>query len=120
MFSKVFPHLLARTPNRPGNVRCTLEHRYATGLDPGTSPAAGSSLDGLLNRTALMDVPFRGTQRQELMYLAALDNPALPDDPNSTAVLQAYPAYDMLEAGFATFNEVTSIKTSLGLGLGLQ
>ena len=84
----------------------TLLSRYVPGLDPGSSPAVVSSLDGLLNRTALMDVLFRGMQREELMYLAALDDPSLVDDPDSSPVLQAYPAFDMLEAGFSTFNEV--------------
>lgn len=80
--------------------------RYVPGLDPGSFPAVGSSLDGLLNRTALMDVLFRGMRREELMYLAALDDPSLVDDPDSSVVLQVYPANDMLEAGFTTFEEV--------------
>lgn len=83
-----------------------LSVRYVPGLDPGTSPVVGSSLDGLLNRTALMDVLFRGIPREGLMYLAALDDPSLIDDPDSPVVLQMYPAYDLLEAGFTTFNEV--------------
>lgn len=83
--------------------------RYITGLNTEASfPAVGSLLDGLLNRTALMDVPFRGMQRQgELIYLAALDDPSLPDDPNTSVATQVYPAFDMLEAGFSTFDEVT-------------
>ncbi|CBJ25694.1 ATP-binding region, ATPase-like [Ectocarpus siliculosus] len=79
---------------------------FITGFNSSTDlPAAGSSLDGLLNRTALMDVPFRGMQRQQkLAYLAALDNPSLPDDPDESANFQAYPAFDMLEAGLPTYN----------------
>lgn len=86
--------------------QCTC--RYITGFTSETSlPAVGTSLDGLLNRTALMDVPFRGLQRQEaLIYLAGLDNPSLPDDPDESVAFQAYPAYDMLEAGFTTYNQV--------------
>ena len=80
--------------------------RYVPGLDPRSSPAVGSSLDGLLNRTALLDVLFRGMPREDLMYLAALDDPSLIDDPNSSVVLQAYPAYNMLEGGLTTFNHV--------------
>ncbi|CAM9127088.1 unnamed protein product [Scytosiphon promiscuus] len=80
---------------------------YISGFTSDTSPpAVGDSLDGLLNRSALMDVPFRGMQRQEmLIYLAALDNPSLPDDPDTSVAFQAYPAYDMLEAGFTTFDD---------------
>lgn len=72
-------------------------------------PVIGSPLDGLLNRTALMDVPFRGIQRQEhRVYLAALEDPSLPDDPHTSVAFQSYPAHDMLEAGLTTFNDVTS------------
>ncbi|CAM9362022.1 unnamed protein product [Ectocarpus fasciculatus] len=80
---------------------------FITGFNSSTDlPATGSSLDGLLNRSALMDVPFRGMQRQQsLVYLAALDNPSLPDDPDESANLQAYPAFDMLDAGFSTYNK---------------
>ncbi|CAN0020957.1 unnamed protein product [Scytosiphon promiscuus] len=46
----------------------------------GDFPEAGSSLEGLLNRSSLMDVPFRGLQRQhDLIYLAALDDPSEPE-----------------------------------------
>ncbi|CAN0541957.1 unnamed protein product, partial [Ectocarpus sp. 8 AP-2014] len=42
----------------------------------GQVPEAGGSLESLLNRSSLMDVPFRGMQRQHpLVYLAALDDP---------------------------------------------
>lgn len=80
--------------------------RYISGFTSETSaPATGDSLDGLLNRSALMDVPFRGMQRQEmLIYLAALDDPSLPDDPDTAVAFQVYPAYDMLDAGFTTYN----------------
>lgn len=40
------------------------------------------------------------------MYLAGLDDPSLPDDPDAEIVFQAYPAYDMLEGGFTTYNQV--------------
>lgn len=41
-----------------------------------TDVAQDSTLGGLLNRSALMDVPFRGMQRQHtLVYLAALEEP---------------------------------------------
>lgn len=71
--------------------------RYITGFTSETSvPATGISLDGLLNRTALMDVPFRGMQRQEaLIYLTGLDDPSLPDDPNTSVAFQAYPGFNI-------------------------
>lgn len=40
------------------------------------------------------------------MYLAGLDEPSLPDDPDAAVAFQAYPAFDMLEAGFTTYNQV--------------
>lgn len=46
-------------------------------------------------------------QRQEaLMYLAGLDDPSLPDDPDAAVAFQAYPAYDMLDEGLTTYNQV--------------
>lgn len=41
-----------------------------------TDVAALDAVEGLLNRSALMDVTFRGMQRQhDLVYLAALEEP---------------------------------------------
>ncbi|CAM9357367.1 unnamed protein product, partial [Hapterophycus canaliculatus] len=78
---------------------------YISGFTSETSPpTAGDSLEGLLNRSALMDVPFRGMQRQEVLtFLAALDDPSLPDDPDKYVAFQAYPAYDMSD--LTTYND---------------
>ncbi|CAM9752851.1 unnamed protein product, partial [Hapterophycus canaliculatus] len=57
-------------------------------------PEAGSSLEGLLNRSSLMDVPFRGIQRQhDRLYLAALDDPSAPT--TSQINFQSHAAQDM-------------------------
>lgn len=53
--------------------------RFVPGLGA-SEVAEGSTLGGLLNRSALMDVPFRGMQRQHgLVYLAALEEPGSED-----------------------------------------
>lgn len=51
--------------------------RFITTLGKGEYPPAKGSLGGLINRSSLMDVPFRGMQFQnELIYLAALEHPS--------------------------------------------
>lgn len=40
------------------------------------------------------------------MYLAGLDDPSLLDDSDAAVAFQAYPAYDMLDGGFTTYNQV--------------
>ncbi|CAN0521290.1 unnamed protein product, partial [Ectocarpus sp. 12 AP-2014] len=62
----------------------------------GEVPEAGGSLESLLNRSSLMDVPFRGMQRQHpLVYLAALDDPSPAAGTISDINFQAYAGFDM-------------------------
>ncbi|CAM9376272.1 unnamed protein product, partial [Ectocarpus sp. 8 AP-2014] len=62
----------------------------------GQVPEAGGSLESLLNRSSLMDVPFRGMQRQHpLVYLAALDDPSPAAGTISDINFQAYAGFDM-------------------------
>lgn len=53
------------------------------------------------------------------MYLAGLDDPSLPDDPDAAVAFQAYPAYDMLDAGFTTYNQVLFEFVSRYIGGGI-
>ncbi|CAB1113047.1 unnamed protein product [Ectocarpus sp. CCAP 1310/34] len=69
---------------------------YIPDLPTGEVPEAGGSLESLLNRSSLMDVPFRGMQRQHpLVYLAALDDPSPADGTISDINFQAYAGFDM-------------------------
>ncbi|CAM9133762.1 unnamed protein product [Ectocarpus sp. 6 AP-2014] len=62
----------------------------------GVVPEAGGSLESLLNRSSLMDIPFRGMQRQHpLVYLAALDDPSPAAGTISDINFQAYAGFDM-------------------------
>lgn len=81
--------------------------RFITGLTTESDiPAKGTSLDGLLNQTSLMDVPFRAFQRQEtLIYLAAMDDPSAIDDPDSRVAFQSYPSQS--SEYYAHFNDVS-------------
>lgn len=57
-----------------------------------------SSLEGLLNRSSLMDVPFRSMQRQhENIYLGSIEDPSADDDELSAANMQAYAGFNMEE-----------------------
>lgn len=68
------------------------------------APEAGSTVEGLLNRSSLMDVAFRGMQRQHLLiYISALE------DPDSTVVsyidFQSYPDFNMSHEGYLKWGE---------------
>lgn len=69
------------------------------------APEAGSTMEGLLNRSSLMDVAFRGMQRQHsLIFIAALE------DPTAERVVpyinfQSYPDFDMSHEGYLKWGE---------------
>ncbi|CAM9134455.1 unnamed protein product [Ectocarpus sp. 6 AP-2014] len=78
------------------NVAANRSSRYIPDLPTGEVPEAGGSLESLLNRSSLMDVPFRGMQRQHpLVYLAALDDPFPAAGTISDINFQAYAGFDM-------------------------
>ena len=80
--------------------------RFISGFDIGEVPVADSALEGLLNRSSLMDVPFRGMQDQHLLvYLASLEDPAPAAGVVSGVNMQMYAAFDMEEAGYLDFGE---------------
>lgn len=65
--------------------------RFIPGLAEDQNLTPGNSLEDLVNRSSLMDVLFRGMQRQNtLMYLAALDNPSAPEGNVSDINMQSY------------------------------
>ncbi|CAM9481056.1 unnamed protein product [Pylaiella littoralis] len=69
---------------------------FIPGLAVAEVPEAGGSLDGLLNRSSLMDVPFRAMQRQHrLVYIAALDNPYPAEGVVSQINMQGFAAFNM-------------------------
>ena len=63
-----------------------------------------SSLEGIINRSSLMDVPFRSMQRQhEIIYLGSIDDPsAAADDELSAANMRVFAGVDMEQAGYRT------------------
>ncbi|CAM9131372.1 unnamed protein product [Ectocarpus fasciculatus] len=70
--------------------------RFIPEFATGEVPEASGSLESLLNRSSLMDVPFRGMQRQHpLVYLAALDDPSPAAGTISDINFQAYAGFDM-------------------------
>ncbi|CAN0020887.1 unnamed protein product [Scytosiphon promiscuus] len=74
------------------NVNETFDHSvwFIPNRSPDQVLAAGSSLEGLLDRSSLMDASFRGMQRQhDLVYLAVMDDPSAPD--TSKINFQSYP-----------------------------
>lgn len=63
-----------------------------------------NSLASLLNRSSLMDVPFRGLQRQHsLVYLASLNDPSASANQLTESSMQAYGGFDMDEAGYLEY-----------------
>ena len=63
-----------------------------------------SSLEGLLNRSSLMDVQFRSMQRQHtLIYLASIDDPSAAADELSSVNMRAYAGFNMEDAGYRHF-----------------
>ncbi len=71
--------------------------RFVPELDEAEVVPEASSLGGLLNRSSLMDVPFRGMQRQHLgVYLAALDDPSA-EGLDSQINFQTYAGRDLSE-----------------------
>ncbi|CAM9131295.1 unnamed protein product [Ectocarpus fasciculatus] len=78
------------------NVAANCSSRYIPDLATGEVPEAGGSLESLLNRSSLMDVPFRGMQRQHpLVYFAALDDASPAAGTVSDINFQAYAGFDM-------------------------
>ncbi|CAM9313400.1 unnamed protein product, partial [Laminaria digitata] len=79
---------------------------FVSGFDIGERPVAGSTLEDLLNSSSLMDVPFRGMQRQHLLvYLASLEDPSPAAGGVSGVNMQMYAAFDMEAAGYLDFGE---------------
>lgn len=75
--------------------------RFITEDATGEAPEGNSSQESLLNRSSLMDVPFRGMQRQYLLiYLAALDDLSIIEGEVSDINMQSYAAFDMLDEGY--------------------
>lgn len=81
--------------------------RFLNGFGVGEVPEAESLAEGLLNRSSLMDVPFRAMQRQhQLVYLAALEDPSPADGTVSDINMQSYAAIDTDTAGYLEEQEV--------------
>ncbi|CAN0322734.1 unnamed protein product, partial [Laminaria digitata] len=79
---------------------------FVSGFDIGELPVADSTLEGLLNSSSLMDVPFRGMQQQHLLvYLASLEDPSPVAGEVSGVNMQMYAAFDMEAAGYLDFGE---------------
>ena len=78
--------------------------RFVSGLGLGEDPEADSAIEGLLNRSSLMDVPFRGMQDQHLLvYLASLEDPSSAEDTVSDINMQSYAGFNMLDAGYLSY-----------------
>ncbi|CAM9102277.1 unnamed protein product [Ectocarpus fasciculatus] len=70
------------------------------------APEAGSTVEGLLNRSSLMDVAFRGMQRQHLLiYIAALEDPTPAEGVVSYIDFQSYPDFNMSHEGYLKWGE---------------
>lgn len=75
--------------------------RFITEYAVGETPEVNSSQESLLNRSSLMDVPFRGMQHQyPLIYLAALDQPSFIAGEVSDINMQSYAAFDMFDENY--------------------
>lgn len=91
----------------PSRLYYSLIFRYITDFGVNQVPTANSSLEGLLNRSSLIDVPLLGMQRQhELAYMAALDDPSPAAGDVSDINFQAYAGFNMEASGYRDFTEV--------------
>ena len=80
--------------------------RFVPGFDIGEVPVADSALEGLLNSSSLMDVPFRAMQQQHLLvYLASIEDHSPAEGEVSGVNMQMYAAFDMEAAGYLDFGE---------------
>eukprot|EP00752_Nemacystus_decipiens_P005758 g5207.t1 len=83
----------------------TFDHSvwFIPGFTDTQVPDANDTVADLLDRSSLMDVPYRGMQRQHLLvYLAALDEP-LVTGLDAHVNFQPYPGFNMNASGYADF-----------------
>ncbi|CAM9867934.1 unnamed protein product [Ectocarpus sp. 4 AP-2014] len=70
------------------------------------APEAGSTVEGLLNRSSLMDVAFRGMQRQHsLIFISALEDPTGAEEVVPYIDFQSYPDFNMSHEGYLKWGE---------------